>query len=1048
MKPEAKSLRLLAQTRAKAKMHEYDVPLQEHINLDNDPARLFSLAIALMGDYAVILCNTPYDTRLEEVSGDLRFSAFFFDAYLHSKLNDGLSEYSALLGACAYYLCNLPGSSRVLTKLLHQKPLELKAGGLEKLIFWILKGSPEERDLTPGEEDTYFFLLLNNVKASVTDFFLKGISSARLYEACKELREVVFRGDEPRQVLFADLACALVRVMYENSSWRSLPEYTSLPKEVWGTVIEKKGFLAELWPSQHLLGKQGVLQGRSAVIQMPTSAGKTRATELIIRSAFLAKRTSLAIIIAPFKALCQEIRQSLSAAFAGEPVAVEEFTDVIQNDFEIDLSSFTHQVLVVTPEKLVYVLKQGPEFAKKVGLLIYDEGHQFDSGARGVTYELLLTTLNMLTMSATQKILISAVLSNAEAISSWLSNSGQVVSGLYLTPNLRSIAFVSWAHTLGSLVFVNEKNPNEVDYFVPRIIEQVSLGQMPNGGRKKLGPVFPEQKHPPTISLYLGLRLSKLGGVAIFCGNKVTASSIIDKVVEAYERGLHISSPAVFASPEEIDKLVFLIESNLGVGSAASKAAKLGVFGHHNNVPTGVRLSVEYALRKNLITLVVCTSTLAQGVNLPFKYLIMSSAYQAGEPLSARDFHNLIGRAGRSGFYTEGTIIFSDPKLFDHRLSNSGKWSWGKVCSLLQVKETEPCKSSLYEILAPIQGEKKETSVKFDVIGFVNEYANRMGSISIFLEDFAADYSNRYGFIGLNQEIVAAQLADKIRIVYSIESFLLSYCLGAEDEVSDGVVVEELVARTFAFHSADAFGRLELNKLFDILAKSLVAKVPDLARRRLLGRTLYGVEMALKVETWVLENKAALEDCAVSEQLLRVVWPLVEVATKGVLSKDIFTGERLLRLVVLWIKGVGFNEIEADLRQMGVKKKVGKGLVCLSIDEVVGLCQNFFGYECVLPFGAVCSFYESLAGRSEFVVELLKTTQKQLRYGCNSLEAILLFELGFSDRIVASRLSYFADGLRRREEVIQVLRERAPDVLVALQAFPSYFKNVLDDLLN
>jgi replicative superfamily II helicase len=48
---------------------------------------------------------------------------------------------------------------------------------------------------------------------------------------------------------------------------------------------------------------------------MPTSAGKTRATELIIRSAFLAERASLAIIVAPYRSLCHDIRGNLSAAF-------------------------------------------------------------------------------------------------------------------------------------------------------------------------------------------------------------------------------------------------------------------------------------------------------------------------------------------------------------------------------------------------------------------------------------------------------------------------------------------------------------------------------------------------------------------------------------------------------------------------------------------------------------------------------------------------------------------------------------------------------------
>ncbi len=63
-------------------------------------------------------------------------------------------------------------------------------------------------------------------------------------------------------------------------------------------------------------------KGKSAVIQLPTSAGKTKSTELIIRSAFLSERANIAIIVAPFKALCNEIKNDLSYAFENEDIKV------------------------------------------------------------------------------------------------------------------------------------------------------------------------------------------------------------------------------------------------------------------------------------------------------------------------------------------------------------------------------------------------------------------------------------------------------------------------------------------------------------------------------------------------------------------------------------------------------------------------------------------------------------------------------------------------------------------------------------------------------
>src|ERR1035441_6103808 len=62
------------------------------------------------------------------------------------------------------------------------------------------------------------------------------------------------------------------------------------------------------------------------------------------------------------------------------------------NVLGLDLTA-QRQVIVVTPEKLLYVLRHSPELADAIGLVVYDEGHQFDTGQRGITYELLLTSL-------------------------------------------------------------------------------------------------------------------------------------------------------------------------------------------------------------------------------------------------------------------------------------------------------------------------------------------------------------------------------------------------------------------------------------------------------------------------------------------------------------------------------------------------------------------------------------------------------------------------------------------------------------------------------
>jgi POLQ-like helicase len=202
-------------------------------------------------------------------------------------------------------------------------------------------------------------------------------------------------------------------------------------------------------------------------------------------------------------------------------------------------------------------------------------------------------------------------------------------------------------------------------------------------------------------ALYLGLKLVSQGAVAIFCGRKVTASGLCDVIVDKFSRNLTMVKPSEYSDKSEILKLYNLHARNLGLEASATKSAELGIFSHHGNTPHGIRLAVEHAMREGLIHFVVCTSTLAQGVNLPIRYLIVTSVYQGKERIKVRDFQNLIGRAGRAGMHTEGSILFADPIVYDKRKIMTEKWRWEQAKELLDPKNSEPCISNLLSLFEP-----------------------------------------------------------------------------------------------------------------------------------------------------------------------------------------------------------------------------------------------------------------------------------------------------------------------------------------------------------
>ncbi len=865
MRPEQESQLLLGVTRSKAKMLEYGVPEEHHIRIVKDPAKLFTLSIGLLGDLAAGVNREELQPdSLADLRKELLFSASFFDAYMQSRLNEAFDPYLVLLGSASYYLCDLPGSSMVLAKRISDDCPDLDGGGLENLLLWLLQ----------CDWSTYFYASeghfgahVDSLSKCVIQYFEEGTADDGLNDLARKLRAAASQAGTPRQLLFADVVAAVLRKRIQNSCWKALPLYSGLPRDKWLQALQKDSFIKELWPAQHLLGQANVLRGESAVVQMPTSAGKTKATELIIRSAFLAERASLAIIIAPFRALCHEIKNSLVSAFHGESTEVDELSDALQTDFEIAGLLGHQQILVVTPEKLLYVLRHAPELASRVGLMVFDEGHQFDNGTRGITYELLLTSLRSMLPEGAQKVLISAVISNAEAVGEWLNGAPRVVEGANLNPTLRSVGFASWLDRLGRIEYVSREDAEEPEFFVPRVIESLNLGTR---GKERKDRFFPEKSDAKSIALYLGLKLAPNGSVVIFCGRKSTATGVCEKELDIVEHGMPLRLPREFSDQKEVERLHHLHVQNLGPDTPVTKSALYGIFSHHGNTPHGIRLAVEHAMGEGLIKFVVCTSTLAQGVNLPIRYLIITSVYQGVERIKVRDFHNLIGRAGRAGMHTEGSILFADPIVYDKRKASKDKWRWKQVKELLEPGNSEPCISNLLSIFDPIKSDDGKNKLKMEALDFAKVYMSGPDEVSRFADAIA----ERHGKAGFTQKGIERQVAWRISLISSIESFLLAHWDEDEAALSDAGAVL-LAEETLAFFLADEVEREHIRELFKLLTNNISTNITDPVRRRIYGRTLYGVRDAQSIERWVQANADQLMAANSGDEILNLVWPLL-----------------------------------------------------------------------------------------------------------------------------------------------------------------------------
>jgi superfamily II DNA/RNA helicase len=1036
MKPESRAKLILGATRAKAKMYEYAIPLEDHIKMAHDPSELFSLAIGLLGDASAQINEDGESfTSSKETQTLLRFSAYFFTAYHDSRLNQNLDPYALLLASASYYLCDLPGSSGVLAQRLNSEALKLDGLGLEQLVLWLLHGNPSHPfPKFPGPYRT----AAETVSQSLSRYIQNGSGAPDLLSRATALRKLAYSIGTPRQLLFADVACALTKTRYLNSARYCLPRDSALSPELWSPALQKPTFPKELWPAQRLLGRGGIFAGKSGVIQMPTSAGKTRAAQIIVRSAFLSKRTSLAVIIAPFRALCHEIKNSLVKAFRSESVSVDEFSDVLQADFDIQSLLGGQQLLVMTPEKLLYVLRHSPELAQSIGLLIYDEGHQFDSGSRGVTYELLLTSLKAMVSPKTQTILLSAVISNAEAINKWLNgDNSTIVTGTDLIPTYRTIAFAHWVHQRGQLQFIAEDNPNQTEFFVPRMIESVELNKL---GRETKRRVFPVKEEGNTVALYLALKIVHAGGVAIFCGRKATASSICENATDVYARGLDMPSPATISDQGELARLCYQHEANLGTDATATRSARLGIFAHHGNIPHGIRLTVEHAMKEGLIRFVVCTSTLAQGVNLPIRYLIVTSIYQGTERIKVRDFHNLMGRAGRSGMHIEGSIIFADPDIYDTRLQ--GDWyRWQQIQTLLKPGNSEPCASTLLSILDPLRSEDRKTTLPEDPVAIIQASMQNSAQAGA----LAANLATRYHAIGSSKKDLLGQIEQKLTTLAAIESYLMAQSTEASASIG-APAVTALAKSTLAHSLASEDKQQQLTQIFLIAAANINQRVPSPNRRKVFARMLFGVSESLAIEEWVRQNFKQMTACPTQDDLFSVVWEALLQHIRHRTFTRITPAASLKSLATQWIQGAPFHALLKILTAAKARIGTGPRPRKPQLDHVVDICENAFAYDGMLVLGAVTELTRLHFPHNKALLDDLQILQKRLKYGLARTAAIALYELGFADRVLASELAAVVGPVESRAAARQAIRHHEGAIRQALAQYPSYFSDILRTL--
>ncbi len=370
-------------------------------------------------------------------------------------------------------------------------------------------------------------------------------------------------------------------------------------------ALESMG-IESLYPPQVEAVRAGLLEGRSLLVATPTASGKTLLAALAA-DRWLTRGRKV-VYLTPLRALAYEKAEYLESLLGARTVAAS-------GDYDEEASYLgSYEVIIATYEKMDSAIRHGAPWVSRVGLLVADEAHLLADPSRGSTVEVLLARLQDMLPADSQRLLLSATVTNA----------GQIAETFGLTPLISG-----WRPT--------------------RLVEAVydvrsSSLVRPDGSRERV----PALDADPSVSLALWTWLS--GGQAmIYASSRRSAEALASHAAQAVlRRG--------FKPPAQLRQLASELRGT-ELDESLRALILSGAAFHHAGLSAHQRRVVEACFRSRLLPIVVATPTLAAGVNIPARTVIVPDVRRGAEEMSVMDYKQLAGRAGRPGYDEEGLAV-------------------------------------------------------------------------------------------------------------------------------------------------------------------------------------------------------------------------------------------------------------------------------------------------------------------------------------------------------------------------------------------------------
>lgn len=379
----------------------------------------------------------------------------------------------------------------------------------------------------------------------------------------------------------------------------------------------------DLYPSQIEAVKSNVLEGDNMLLVTPTASGKTLIAIITAGKTILEKGGKI-IYLTPLRALAKEKYEEFKILETLKKLNGDNIKVVLSSGDYDTSSSFLERgdIIILTNEKFDSLLRHGLSWIDEVNLFIADEIHLVGDSYRGPTIETILTKIIRFFPEA-QLLSLSATIKNSKELAKWLKS--KIVDTKW-----RPVKLVEGVYLYGE-IFFSDNTTHKVDITNRGVPIDIALDTVKDGGQSL---IFTETRRR-SVSLAL------------------KSAEVIPK---------YLSKKDIQAT-KSIAKQILAVGEETELSKKLAKAAEHGAAFHHAGLNPKHRTIIENNFKNGVIKILAATPTLAAGVNLPARRVVLSSLFRYNSdfggqtPISIIDYKQMCGRAGRPKYDSIGETV-------------------------------------------------------------------------------------------------------------------------------------------------------------------------------------------------------------------------------------------------------------------------------------------------------------------------------------------------------------------------------------------------------